>query len=91
MSVKYKSKFTSLTNENWEVCIIDASYTSYSDRVIADGGSVEAISCLPLDVENLVEFVRISTGPNGFNLEYGQRGDETYKPCLLYTSDAADE
>jgi len=80
VSVKYKSKFTSLTNENWEVCIIDASYTSYSDRVIADGGSVEAISCLPLDVENLVEFVRISTGPNGFNLEYGQRGDETYKP-----------
>jgi hypothetical protein len=81
MSTKYKAKFTD-TRENyeWELHLFDTSYTSYSDRVLADGGTVEGIDCLPLDLTELVEYKRMELGADAFELEYGKRGDEWYEP-----------
>ena len=81
MSTKYKAKFTD-TRENyeWEVHLFDTSYTSYSDRVLADGGTVEGIDCLPVDLTELVEYKRMELGADAFELEYGKRGDEWYEP-----------
>jgi len=81
MSTKYKAKFTDTRdNYEWEVHLFDTSYTSYSDRVTSDGGTVEGIDCLPLDLTELVEYRRMELGADAFELEYGKRGDEWYEP-----------
>ena len=81
MSEKYKATFTDDQEKyTWVLSVIDTDYESYSDRVTADGGTVIGIGCLPLELNELVEFKRLSLGPDGFTLEYGNRGDDPFKP-----------
>ena len=81
MSEKYKATFTDDQEKyTWVLSVIDTDYESYSDRVTADGGTVIGIGCLPLELNELVEFKRLSLGPEAFSLEYGGRGDDFLKP-----------
>ena len=81
MSEKYKATFTDDQEKyTWILSVIDTDYESYSDRVTADGGTVIGIGCLPLELNELVEFKRLSLGPEAFSLEYGGRGDDFLKP-----------
>ena len=80
MSVKYRNDFTDKQGINdWSLRIIDTSYESYSDRVITDGGTVQSIGCLPLEITELVEYKRFNLDGDGFNLTYGNRGDDLHK------------
>ena len=81
MSEKYKATFTDDQEKyTWVLSVIDTDYESYSDRVTADGGTVIGIGCLPLELNELVEFKRLSLGADAFSLEYGGRGDDFLKP-----------
>ena len=80
MSIKYKGKFTDRQGtDTWEVAIHDGTYTSYQDGVLADGGSVEGLGCFPTALNELVEYTQITLGAEGFELEYGKRGDDPHK------------
>ena len=80
MSVKYRIDFTDKQGINeWSLRIVDTNYESYSDRVIADGGTVQSIGCLPLEITELVEYQRFQLNGEGFNLSYGERGDDPHK------------
>ena len=81
MGIRYKFKFTDTRGVNaWEVNLIDTDYERYSERVAADGGTVEGLDCLPNDLFELVEFRKHTAGASGFELEYGQRGHDAFAP-----------
>ena len=80
MGSKYRAKFTDDPGYyTWIVDIIDTQYESYTNRVEADGGTVLNIECLPDALLELVEYRKLVTGPNGFDLIYGSRGDDAFK------------
>ena len=80
MGSKYRAKFTDDPGTyTWIVDIIDTQYESYTDRVEADGGTVLNIECLPDALLELVEYRKLVTGPNGFDLIYGNRGDDAFR------------
>ena len=80
MGSKYRAKFTDDPgNYTWIVDIIDTQYESYTNRVEADGGTFLNIECLPDALLELVEYRKLVTGPNGFDLIYGNRGDDAFK------------
>ena len=80
MSVKYRLDFTDKQGvNNWSIRIVDTNYQSYSDRVISDGGTVQSIGCLPLEITELVEYKRFQSDGEGFVLSYGDRGDDPHK------------
>lgn len=80
MSVKYRIDFEDAQGINeWSLRVIDKTYTSYSDRVIADGGTVQSIGCLPLEITELVEYERFNLDGEAFELSYGDRGDDLHK------------
>ena len=80
MSVKYRIDFEDAQGINeWSLQIIDKTYTSYSDRVIADGGTIESIGCLPFEITELVEYQRFNLDGEAFELSYGDRGDDLHK------------
>ena len=55
MGIRYQGKFTDDTGATeWTVNIIDTNYERYSERVDADGGTIEGLSCLPDDLWNLL-------------------------------------
>lgn len=80
MGIRYQGKFTDDTGATeWTVNIIDTNYQRYSERVDVDGGTIEGLSCLPDDLWELVEYKYQPFGSNGFNLTYGERGNDAFK------------